>query len=163
MAFANRRHFKKCKKRFTFVVARSCRLTTLPSQQKHEALPKTTFDAFTRGEALTNSPSGIGYANPRRFRKCKIFCETIGSGAVGQLQPPPPQFRKALSKTQFVFARTAVLGSPLRGNCYAIILPKSLPSATFVMTRSQEIRALINNQRRIACGNRRLFQSGKKL
>ena len=51
--------------RFTFVVARSRRLTTLPSQQKREALPKTTFDAFTRGEALTNSQSGIGYANPR--------------------------------------------------------------------------------------------------
>ena len=31
-----------------FIVARSRRLTTLPSQQKREALPKTTFDAFLR-------------------------------------------------------------------------------------------------------------------
>ena len=90
------------------------------------------------------------------------FQKRICSGAVGQLQPPPQIFFEASPEAQFVFARTAVLGSPLRGNCYAIILPKSLPSATFVMTRSHEIRALINNQRRIACGNRRHFRKCKK-
>ena len=97
--------------------------------------------------------------NPRRFRKCKKFRETIGSGAVGLLQPPPRIFLKprlklnlySLAQECFSVAdeiKAQFNGSPLRGNCYAIILPKSLPAATFVMTRSQGAQPLDLSVRR---------------